>query len=258
MKTLIVHQENSVCFISLNRPEVFNSFNREMSLELQDCLKNCESDSLIRAVYISGMGKAFSAGQDLKEATDPGGPEIQQILNEHYNPLIRQIRQLPKPVVAAVNGVAAGAGANLALACDVVVASTEASFIQAFGKIGLIPDCSGTFMLPRLIGWGRASALMMCGDKVSAEAAMQMGMIYKVFPQDSFEKESKNLCLQLAAMPTKALAYTKFALNESFGNNLNQQLETELKYQILAGASEDFKEGVNAFLEKRKPEFKGN
>jgi 2-(1,2-epoxy-1,2-dihydrophenyl)acetyl-CoA isomerase len=257
MTTLEIQRQENCVFIYLNRPEVFNSFNREMSLALQHALDECADDKSIRAVCISGNGKAFSAGQDLKEATDPQGPEIRTILDEHYNPIIRKIRQLPKPVIAAVNGVAAGAGANLAFACDIVLASEAASFIQAFGKIGLIPDCSGTFMLPRLIGWGRASALMMTGDKVSAEEALRMGMVYKVFPADQFESECKNLTQTLSLMPTRALALTKFALNESFSNDLEQQLGCELKYQIEAGATHDFREGINAFLEKRKPEFKG-
>ncbi|MBK9270398.1 MAG: enoyl-CoA hydratase/isomerase family protein [Saprospiraceae bacterium] len=257
MSTIFLEIKENVAYIKLNRPEVYNSFNREMSLDLQKVLDQCGSDSSIRALWISGEGKAFSAGQDLKEATDPDGPTIQTILNTHYNPLIERIRSVPKPVIAAVNGIAAGAGANLALACDVVVASNEASFIQAFGKIGLIPDCSGTFMLPRLIGWGRAAALMMTGEKVMAEEALRMGMIYKVYTADQFEAESKLLAQSLAAMPTKALAFTKFALNESFHSSLHVQLANELKYQIMSGETLDFKEGINAFLEKRKPVFKG-
>jgi len=255
--TILFEKIEAVAYLKLNRPEVFNSFNREMSLALQNALDQCASDQSVRAVCITGVGKAFSAGQDLKEATDPDGPEIKTILDEHYNPIILKIRKLAKPVIAAVNGIAAGAGANLALACDVVVASSEAAFIQAFGKIGLIPDCSGTFMLPRLIGWGRASALMMTGEKVSAEDALKMGMIYKVFPAEEFETEYVKLANSLSTMPTKALALTKFALNESFHNSLENQLNTELKFQIQAGASSDFKEGIQAFLEKRKPEFKG-
>ncbi len=258
MNTLEIKREGPCVFLYLNRPEVFNSFNREMSLALQSALDDCATDDSVRAVCISGNGKAFSAGQDLKEATDPQGPEIRTILDEHYNPIVRKIRQMPKPVLAAVNGVAAGAGANLAFACDIILASEMASFIQAFGKIGLIPDCSGTFMLPRLIGWGRASALMMTGDKVSAQEALGMGMVYKIYPAEQFEEEYKKLTHTLSIMPTRALALTKFALNESFHHSLEQQLECELKYQIEAGATHDFREGINAFLEKRKPEFKGN
>lgn len=257
MKNLEVQTDNHILYIYLNRPDVFNSFNREMSLELQEALDLAYANEDIRVVYLSGKGKAFCAGQDLKEAIDPDGPEIRTILEEHYNPLILRIRKLNKPVIAAVNGVAAGAGANLALACDIVVANEGASFIQAFSKIGLIPDCSGTFMLPRLIGWQRASALMMTADKVSAHEAQQMGMIYKVFANEDFELSSKSLAAQIADMPTKGLVYTKYALNESTHHALEAQLETELKFQILAAQTQDFKEGVDAFIEKRKPGFIG-
>ena len=257
MKNLEVQTDNHILYIYLNRPDVFNSFNREMSLELQEALDLAYANEDIRVVYLSGKGKAFCAGQDLKEAIDPDGPEIRTILEEHYNPLILRIRKLNKPVIAAVNGVAAGAGANLALACDIVVANEGASFIQAFSKIGLIPDCSGTFMLPRLIGWQRASALMMTAEKVSAHEAQQMGMIYKVFANEDFELSSKSLAAQIADMPTKGLVYTKYALNESTHHALEAQLETELQFQILAAQTKDFKEGVDAFIEKRKPGFIG-
>lgn len=257
MKNLEVQTDNHILYIYLNRPDVFNSFNREMSLELQEALDLAYANEDIRVVYLSGKGKAFCAGQDLKEAIDPDGPEIRTILEEHYNPLILRIRKLNKPVIAAVNGVAAGAGANLALACDIVVANEGASFIQAFSKIGLIPDCSGTFMLPRLIGWQRASALMMTAEKVSAHEAQQMGMIYKVFANEDFELSSKSLAAQIADMPTKGLVYTKYALNESTHHALEAQLETELKFQILAAQTKDFKEGVDALIEKRKPGFIG-
>ena len=173
--------ENSVACISLNRPEVFNSFNREMALLLQKTLDDCNSNSSVRAIVITGNGKAFCAGQDLKEVTDPElNPGFRKILEEHYNPIIQKIRNIEKPIVAAVNGVAAGAGANIALACDIVVANEHASFIQAFSKIGLVPDSAGTFFLPRLIGFQKASALMMLGDKVTAPEALTMGMIYKI------------------------------------------------------------------------------
>ena len=169
---------DAVGTITLNRQEKYNSFVREMALVLQDTLKNCANDDSIRCILITGAGKAFCAGQDLKEATDPKEPEIEQIVREHYNPIIKKIRGIEKPVIAVVNGVAAGAGANLALACDIVVASQSANFIQAFSKIGLIPDSGGTYFLPRLIGLPKATALMMTGESVSAEKAEQMGMIY--------------------------------------------------------------------------------
>lgn len=251
--------ENQVAWIALNRPEVFNSFNREMALLLQDKLDFCNEDDAIRAIVISGNGKAFCAGQDLKEVTNPQlNPGFQKILEEHYNPIILKIRTIEKPIIAAVNGVAAGAGANIALACDVVVASENASFIQAFSKIGLIPDSAGTFFLPRLIGFQKASALMMLGDKVSAVEALNIGMIYKIFPAGLFEEEVMTLATTLAQMPTKALGLTKRLLNHSMTNNLEQQLALESELQIEASSKNDYKEGVTAFVEKRKPEFKGN
>ncbi len=251
--------ENNVAWISLNRPEVFNSFNREMALLLQKILDDCNTNANVRAIVITGNGKAFSAGQDLKEVTDPElNPGFQKILEEHYNPIIIKIRTIEKPIIAAVNGVAAGAGANIALACDIVVATEHASFIQAFSKIGLIPDSAGTFFLPRLIGFQKASALMMLGDKVTATEALTLGMIYKLYPTAIFEEEVKILVENLAKMPTKALGLTKRLLNLSMSNNLEQQLAIESDLQIEASSTNDYNEGVTAFVEKRKPEFKGN
>ena len=208
-------------------------------------------------MVITGNGKAFCAGQDLSEAIDPNGPELSTIVSEHYNPIIVAIRKLQKPVIAAVNGVAAGAGANIALACDIVVAHEKASFIQAFSKIGLIPDSGGTFTLPRLVGFQRASALMMTGDKVPANQALHMGMVYQVFTEDEYEGQVRSLALKMAQMPTKGLALTKAALNKAYGNDLQQQLELEKTLQVRASKTHDFNEGVQAFLEKRAPEFKG-
>jgi 2-(1,2-epoxy-1,2-dihydrophenyl)acetyl-CoA isomerase len=259
MNSILLKIENKIAFIKLNRPEVFNSFNREMALFLQKTLDDCEKDSNVRAIVLTGNGKAFCAGQDLKEVTDPElNPGFRKILEEHYNPIIQKIRNIEKPVIAAVNGVAAGAGANIALACDIVVANENASFIQAFSKIGLIPDSAGTFFLPRLIGFQKATALMMLGDKVSAIEALNLGMIYKIFPTGIFEEEVLELATTLANMPTKALGLTKRLLNQSLTNTLEQQLALESDLQIEASSSNDYKEGVAAFVEKRKPLFNGN
>lgn len=257
MSVLITEIDNGVLYITLNRPDKYNSGTQEMAFAFHKALDKARDNDDVRAVYITGAGKAFCAGQDLGEIVDPNGLELPSMVKDHYNPTVERIRNLNKPVVAAVNGVAAGAGANIALACDVVVASEGASFIQAFSKIGLIPDSGGTFTLPRLIGLQRASALMMLGDKVSAADALQMGMLYKVFPIDTFVKESRKIVQKLAKMPTKALGMTKILLNESIKNSLKQQLELEGRYQELASHTEDYKEGVDAFLEKRKPTFKG-
>ena len=256
MPSIIFETKEAVAFITLNRPEKYNAFNREMALQMQQALDECTSKK-IRCVFITGAGKAFSSGQDLEEVVDPKGPKLTNILAEHYNPIVRRIRKLEKPVVAAVNGVAAGAGANIALCCDVVVAAQSASFLQAFSKIGLIPDSGGTYILPRLIGWQKASALMMLGDKLPAADAERMGMIYKVFPDYVFQQEAINIANTLAQMPTKGLALTKQILSNSMINNYDDQLHDEELFQEKAGSSYDYNEGVRAFLEKRKPNFKG-
>ncbi len=257
MSSILFELKDNIGFITLNRPGKLNSFNRQMSLLLQEYLQQCEASDC-RAVYITGSGKAFCAGQDLEEVIDPDGPGMDAILKEQLNPIVHQIQALQKPVIAAVNGVAAGAGANIALCCDVVVAAQSASFIQAFSKIGLIPDSGGTFFLPRLVGHQKASALMMLGDKVPAAEAESMGMIYKVYGDVEFEAESKQLALRLAQMPTQGLALTKKALKLSNTNTLSIQLDLEDELQKAAAATNDFKEGVQAFIEKRKPVFNGN
>lgn len=257
MPSILFEIKNSVAHITLNRPDKFNSFNREMALSLQSYLDECAVTTNIRCVYITGAGKAFCAGQDLSELVGEKAIGIDQILSEHYNPIVTKIRNLAKPVVAAVNGVAAGAGANIALCCDIVVTSQSASFIQAFSKIGLIPDSGGTYFLPRLIGWQKASALMMLGEKVVAEEAEKLGMIFKVFATESFAAESLKIATTLAQMPTMGLAFTKQALNASFNNSFESQLKIEDQLQQKAAKTYDYNEGVASFLEKRIPVFKG-
>lgn len=249
--------KNAVAIITLNRPEKFNAFTREMALLLQQMLDDCAADKAVRAVYLTGSGKAFCAGQDLGELTGENAPGIEKILSEHLNPLVKRIRQLEKPVVCAVNGVAAGAGANIALCCDIVVACRSASFIQAFAKIGLIPDSGGTYILPRLVGWQKATALMMLGEKVAAAEAEKIGMIFRVLEDETFAAGSMAIASTLAAMPSKALALTKEALNASFSNTLEQQLQVEDKLQSASGQTRDYREGLQAFLEKRAPVFTG-
>ena len=248
--------KGSVGKIILNRPDRYNSFIRAMALQMQEALDKCANDATVRAIYITGEGKGFCSGQDLSEAISPGA-KIEDIVRETYNPIIKKIRTIEKPVVCAVNGVAAGAGANIALACDVVIASTSASFTQAFSKIGLIPDSSGTFFLPRLIGFGKASALMMLGDKISAAEAEKMGMIYKVVDDAKFHAEAFAIAKTLSEMPTKGIGLTKKLLNQSVYNTLDKQLDAEGTEQANAASTYDFNEGVKAFLEKRKPIFKG-
>lgn len=257
MAPILVEVQGAVAVITLNRPDKFNSFNRPMALLLQQVLDDCAANQAVRCLYITGSGKAFCAGQDLAELVGDNPPGFEQILAEHFNPIVSRLRAIPKPVVCAVNGVAAGAGANIAFCGDVVVAAQSAAFIQAFSKIGLIPDSGGTFTLPRLVGWQKASALMMLGDKVSAADAERMGMVYKVLPDEQFAAESLQLAVTLSQMPTKGLALTKQALNASLHQNFEQQLQTEDQLQYQAAHTYDYNEGVAAFLEKRKPVFKG-
>lgn len=255
--TILTNSIGGVAILSLNRPEKYNSFNREMALALQAALDACASDEATRCIVITGSGKGFCAGQDLAEASDTATLDFRKMVEEHYNATILRIRRMEKPVIAAVNGVAAGAGANIALAADIVLASRSATFIQAFSKIALIPDSGGTFFLPRLVGSQRALALTLMGDKITADEAMQMGMVYRVYDDEAFPHAWQTIAEGLAQGATKAFGLTKRAINQSFGNTLEAQLELEKELQAEAGTTADFAEGVQAFLEKRKPVFAG-
>lgn len=252
--------ENGVLTIILNRPDVLNSFNYEMAEEVQNAFKNAETNTEIRCVLLTANGKAFCAGQDLKEVTeiakDPDR-ELSEVVHHTYNPIIKAIRNLEKPVICAVNGTAAGAGANIALACDMVFASVEAKFIQSFSNIGLIPDSGGTYFLPRLIGLARATELTFTGRPVKAPEAVDIGMIYKSVVPEELMKEAIELCQKFAEMPTRGYGLTKKGFNAGFSNDLDTQLNLEADLQAEAGSTEDYNEGVQAFLEKRKPDFKG-
>jgi 2-(1,2-epoxy-1,2-dihydrophenyl)acetyl-CoA isomerase len=257
MPEILFEVRDNIAFISLNRPEKLNAFNRTMALELQDHLLACDENDSVRAVLLTGSGRAFCSGQDLSEFPPDSLPEFEKVIDEYYNPVIRLLKTIRKPVLCAVNGIAAGAGANIALACDIVIAVSSASFVQAFSKIGLIPDCGGTFFLRRLIGLQKATAIMMLGDKISAAEAEKMGMIYAFFEENDFTEKSRQIASALAKLPTVALMLTRKALLESSTNNLEQQLELEKKFQQKAGQSRDFREGVSAFLQKRAPLFTG-
>ncbi len=257
MEEIKYEMKNNIAYLTLNRPDKFNSFTRSMALLLQDNLDEIKEDANIRAVVLTGMGRAFCAGQDLAEATSDEFKGFNYVVCFHYNPIIQKIVNMPKPVICAVNGVAAGAGANIAIACDIVIAKQSAVFIQAFSKIGLVPDSGGTFHLPRLIGRARAGALMMLGENLPADEAEKMGMIYKSIPDDSYEAELDKIIDKIANMPTTALAYTKRLLQISQTSTLNEQLDAEGSWQHLSGQTADYKEGINAFLEKRKPNFTG-
>ncbi len=249
--------KNQVATISLNRPDVLNSFNYPMADEVISAFKICENDNNIRAIILTGEGRAFCAGQDLAEATGENAPSIDKIVEHTYNPILASIRNIPKPVICAVNGVAAGAGANIAIACDITFASESSNFIQSFTNIGLIPDSGGTYNLPRLIGMQNAAALMFSGDKLSAIEAKKLGLIYECVEDDKLMESVISYAEKLAKRPTKSIGLTKELLNQSLTNSLTDQLEMEKKYQAISANSYDHNEGIKAFFEKRKPVYKG-
>lgn len=256
--SVITSSQNGVCTITLNRPDVFNSFDQNMGKSFQSALEEAAGNSSVRCVVITGTGRAFCAGQDLKEVTSENSPGFKVIVEETYNRSIRRICNMEKPVVAAVNGVAAGAGANIALACDFVVAKSSAKFIQAFASIGLIPDSGGTFWLPRLVGMARAKALTMLGSPLVASEAQAMGLIHQAVDDEAFDDAVHALASTLANMPTRGLGLTKKALHAAMNHDLHAQLKLELDLQFEAAETSDYAEGVQAFLEKRKPQFTGS
>ena len=259
--SILSSHANGVAEITLNRPDKLNSFTRAMHGELRTALENVRADRSVRAILITGAGRGFCAGQDLEDLIDPatGKPgSVGNILADCYHPLIHTLQENPLPVICAVNGVAAGAGANIALACDIVLAARSAGFIQAFVKIGLVPDAGGSYALPRLIGVARAKALAMTGDKLTAETAEQWGLIWRVIDDANLMNEARKLAQHLATQPTKALGLIKQSMHASLGNDLATQLALEMDHQGQCANSHDYQEGVSAFLDKRKPAFKGN
>ena len=261
MPPLITEHRDGVLRLTLNRPDVLNSFNAPMAREVQDALAAAATNAGVRAVLLTGAGRGFCAGQDLAEALPKEGektpPDLGDFVRTTWNPIIRAIRTLEKPVVCAVNGTAAGAGANLAFACDIVFASSAATFIQSFAKIGVIPDSGGTFLLPRIVGLQRATALTMLAEKLSAEQAREFGLVYKVVAPESLLDEAEACAKQLATQPTRALGLIKRGFNHSLGVSLDAQLAYEEVLQREAGGTADYAEGVQAFLEKRPPRFTG-
>lgn len=256
---VLVEQDAGVVIITLNRPDKLNSFNGEMHRLLLAALTKAGDDPECRAVMLTGAGRAFSAGQDLSERVFQDGvaPDLSESLKKDYNPLVRTIRELEKPVLAAVNGVVAGAGANIALACDIVIASRSARFIQSFSKIGLLPDSGGTWTLPRLIGDARARALAFLAEPIDAELAAEWGMIWKAVEDELLDTEARKLCAHLASQPTRSFALMKKAFLQSAVQTFDQQLDLEAQLQGEAGRTEDYRTAVSAFRAKQSPVFEG-
>jgi len=258
--TLTLAISKGVARIVLNRPDQLNAFNEQLHQELAEALISLQADDAVRCLLITGAGRGFCAGQDLGAVDLDADTKVDlgASLDRYYNPLVKRITGMNIPVIAAVNGVAAGAGANFALCCDIVIAARSASFIQSFSKIGLVPDCSGSWFLPRLVGPARAMALALTGDRIDAETAAEWGLIWKVVDDDELVSTTEQLAQQLAQGPTASLALTKRLLAQSWQNGLDAQLDLERDFQRALSSSNDFREGVRAFTEKRKPEFKGD
>lgn len=260
--TIEVATADHICTVTLNRPDVLNAFNDQLTTELADALKNAERDKDVRVIVITGSGRAFSSGQDLgdlKKKYVPGYvPALGDDLRRRYNPIITRIREMEKPVIAAVNGVAAGAGCSLALACDMRIASEHASFIEVFINVGLVPDSGSTFTLPRLVGMGKAFELCNLGSKVDAQEALRLGLVNQIVSAEELAEATSKVADRLASLPGKAIGLTKRLLNASYTNDLTAQLEAEAYGQETAAKTQDHFEGVMAFLEKRKPQFKGS
>jgi 2-(1,2-epoxy-1,2-dihydrophenyl)acetyl-CoA isomerase len=254
---LLYDVRDGVATITLNRPDVFNAFNDPQSYELQDALKQVARDAAVRAVVLTGAGRAFCSGQDLKASQSEEKRSLYDSLHKRYNPIIRSMRALPKPIIGRLNGVAAGAGCSLALACDALIASTDASLIEVFINIGLVPDSGSSYFLPRLVGTLKAFELCTLGSKVSAEEALRLGLVNQVVAPDQLDEVTYALAARYAAAPTKSIGLIKQMLNKASTSTLDEVLDYEAYCQQIAGESEDYKEGVQAFLEKRKPQFRG-
>jgi 2-(1,2-epoxy-1,2-dihydrophenyl)acetyl-CoA isomerase len=256
-KFLLYNQHDGIATISLNRPDVYNALNDEITYELQDALKTVAKDEHVRVVVLTGEGKAFCSGQDLKAVSGEQKRSFMDSLHKRYNPIVKLMRNLPKPIVCRLNGVAAGAGCSLALACDIIVATEEASLIEVFINIGLVPDSGSSYFLPRLVGAARAFELCSMGTKVKAKEALEMGLINKVVSASDLDTTVKQYTSYYATAPTKSIGLIKKMLNKSATASLDEMLDYEAYTQEIAGSSQDYKEGVTAFLEKRKPSFVG-